>query len=123
MKKIYYYNVKYPEYGIRLFDVKDELYLVGNNIKSLNRLVTDYNISMGCLSAGDIWLDIYTPFEDSDLLVHDDCFNRQYILCYDKEKLNREWYKAVKKRKKDLERRLMNVEEALKNERNNRNKK
>ena len=117
MKKIYYYDLKYPEYGIQCFNVNDELKLIGKNVENLSYLVANYDINMECVSKEQVWIDVYTPYIERDLLVHDRGGAMRKILCYDEKKIKREWNKAIKKRKKDLERSLIRVEEAIKNER------
>ena len=117
MKQIYYYNQRFPEYGIKSFEVLDELYLVGKDIKCLNYLVADFDVEMEC-EAENRWISVYTPYKDEDdILVHDREFNNNLILCYDKEKITEWWQGEFNMQKERLEERLerFSVENEIQN--------
>lgn len=107
MKKIYYYNQRYPEYGIKQVEVKDELYLIGKDIKALEYIVVDYNIELD-RKAEYIWISVYSPYEDEEIYVHDnnEGFNAHYIMSYNKEKLLEWWKDNFNNQKELLEERL-----------------
>ena len=107
MKKIYYYNQAYPEYGVQELDVKDELYLVGKDIKVLEYIVVDYDIAMN-IKAKDMWINVYTSYDDED--IYNCNIGGKYIMSYNKEKIN-DWYKYdFDSKKKYLEERLKRFE-------------
>lgn len=71
MKRVYYYLRKYPEYGIKDFEIKDVIEM-------------EYKDE-------DKWISVYQPYEDEDILVHDKShtlYGFDYILSFDKEKNN-----------------------------------
>lgn len=111
MKKIYYYNKTYPEYGLQELEVKDELYLVGKDIKVLQYIAVDYDIHTD-KKAEDMWINIYAPYEDEEIYQYD-CnggIGSHYIMSYNKEKIN-DWYKDdFNSKKKYLEERLKRFE-------------
>lgn len=110
MKKVYYYSRLYPEYGIKSFYAKDLLYLKGKNIKILEYLVSEFDISTEQVSEeDDFWISVYSPYEDEDIFVHDkphSAYGSDYIMSFNKEKL-KEWFEITcNSQKEKLENRL-----------------
>lgn len=115
-KKIYYYNQKYPEFGIKDFIVKDELKLIGNGIEILEFLVTDYNLEQEKIEENDCWISAHSTYDDSEILEHDRSIGGKCILSYNYEKLQRELRKQLKIKEKELEKKLTMIKEAIKDE-------
>lgn len=109
-KIAYFYSQKFPQHGLRQFEVTDEIFLTGKTInKTLNYLVTNYDFSMYRCKDNSDWISIYIDFDDEEILMHEDTLNR-YIISYNKEKIEQLFKKAIDRKEKDLLRDLERIE-------------
>jgi len=113
MKKIYYYNRLYPEYGIKSFNVLDELYLVGKKVRVLQYLVANYDIERD-IKDSRRWINIYSPFDDEEIFAYDKSHTRygcDCILSFNKEKLTKRFKESFLYQKEHLSKRLQKFDE------------
>ena len=106
--RIYYYSRLYPEFGVKSFVVKDELYLVGKDVKVLEYLVADYDLETDT-EGSERWIRVYAPYEDQDLLVYDKSiskFGSDYFLCFNEKKLRERHQESFDYYKHQTEQRL-----------------
>lgn len=116
---IYYYNAKYPYYGIDELEVKEELYLISSKgfkakILGVQYLVSDYNLSYGAKNKTEYenWISVYTSYDDEEIFRHDEN-NSYYLMSYNKDKLS-ELYKQTVRSKEEVLRKDLNKIEELK---------
>lgn len=119
---IYYYNATHPYAGIKSFLVIDELHLTkyrGFKAKSLGiqYLVANYNLTYGTgqPSNTEEWISVYAPYEDPDILRHDDG-NVFYLLSYNQDKLIEKYHQSVIDKENYYRKELMKIEELKKDE-------
>lgn len=90
-KKIYYYNTRYPEYGIKSFNVIDEVFVVSKRYKYLYALTTYYRLDYEDYDSIEHTLYI-TYQEDNGIMRYENPPRGLIYLSYDK-KLLMERYK------------------------------
>lgn len=91
-KKIYYYNPRYPEYGIRSFKVIDEVFVVSERYKYLYALTTFYNLNYE--KYDEIQHTLYISYqEDNGIMRYEEQPLRLIYMSYDKKILT-ERYKG-----------------------------
>ncbi len=101
-KILYYYNRKMPD-KLNKVEVIDILYLTGKNIKSIQYVVTKYNIEYARKKTKeDYWFSVYTPYEDEEIFVHEGQFFT-FEASFNKEKITKRFEEQRKYKIKDLE--------------------
>jgi hypothetical protein len=116
--EIYYYNPKYPEYGIDVLPIQYLEWLSTstseNAHKQIHAIGSKFNIETGMEEDFANYYLVYNPYpEDDDIFVHDLPGNRERILSFNREKLEEWWYEDVKTRYNIAKRRLEDLEECL----------
>lgn len=102
MKKMYYYDAKYPQFGLKEFKVKDELYLVGKKFKkTLEYIVTDYSFDLN-ENLTDTWISI-TPFYSTPKIFSYTSNTTTYYLSYNRKALEELYKDALNDKKAQLE--------------------
>lgn len=91
MKKIYYYNRKYPEYEIKEMEVLDELYIKGKDTEYLYAITSMWSIDMDCEEDWDRIYHVYTPCDDGEILIHDSNLGNEIAMSFNK-KIIEEWH-------------------------------
>ena len=115
-KKIYYYNPRYPEYGIKSFNVIDEVFVVSERYKYLYSLTTFYNLNYE--EYDNIQNTLYISYQDEKGIMRYENQPRGLIyLSYDK-KLLMESYKKDFYYEIDKLRKRFKKFRRVKNERN-----
>lgn len=117
-KEIYYYNPKYPEYGIEVLPIQYLEWLSTstneNAHKQIHAIGSKFNIETGMEEDFTNYYLVYNPYaEDEDVFVHDLPGNRERILSFNREKLEEWWYEDVKTRYNIMKRRLEDLEKCL----------
>ena len=107
MKKIYFYNRKYPEYEIKEIKVKDEQYYVNSRNKVLSGIYAKYDINCYCKSETEHLISLCQPYEDEGIYVHDiGEINRELVFSYNLDTL-KEW------REEDIDNTIHKLENRL----------
>lgn len=116
-KEIYYYNPKYPEYGIETLPIDDVAmisYSAMGEKKCLHSVYSKYDIETGQELDWTRGYTLYCPYEeDDDMYMYDLPGNRERILSFNREKLEEWWYEDVKTRYNIMKKRLEDLEECL----------
>ena len=116
-KEIYFYNPKYPEYGIETLPLVDVKWLqseIDGTDKHIYAIITNVNIETGHTLLYDRPYTVYCPYEDDrDMFVYDLPGNRERILSFNKEKITQWWEEDLRVTKNKLTMRLKDVEECL----------
>lgn len=115
MRKIYYYSRRFPEFGIKSFDVLDELYLIGKEVKALEYVVANYDIERD-IQDDERWISVYSPFDDDELFAHDSAhstYGCDYILSFNKDKLYDRYKESYLYQKDNLKKRLERFNENI----------
>ena len=88
MKKIYYYNRKYPEFGIKGIEVKDEEYQVNSKDKWLVGIYSDYDIEWcHTVEGAAYFISLYSPYNEEGIYVHDNTVGNELVFSYDLDKI------------------------------------
>lgn len=116
--KIYFYNPKYPEYGISEMPVLDIMWvnsvLDGSHLY-ISAIVSKFDIETESELEYSRSYSVYNPYtEDDDMFVYDLPGNRERILSFNRAKLEEWWYEDVKTRYNIMKKRLGDLEECLK---------
>lgn len=116
--KIYFYNPKYPEYGISEMPVLDIMWVnsvVDGGHLYISAIVSKFDIEMEREIEYSRSYAVYNPYtEDDDMFVYDLPGNRERILSFNRAKLEEWWYEDVKTRYNIMKKRLGDLEECLK---------
>lgn len=117
-KEIYYYNPKYPEYGIGVLPIQYLEWLSTSTNKEghkqIHAIGSKFNIETGMEEDFTNYYLVYNPYaEDEDMFVHDLPGNRERILSFNREKLEEWWYEDVRTRYNIMKRRLEDLEKCL----------
>lgn len=109
MKTIYYFNTKYPEYGISQFTVLSEIYLVDEtkHEKSLFSINTHFDIVRGKESEKIFSMNIFQPYEDENIYEYN--LLNTLTLSYDKKKLEKIWENKINFQEKQLKEKLVMI--------------
>ena len=111
-KTIYYFNHKFPQYGINSFTVEDELYLTGKTIdKVIQYLISYYVIDTETESVDTNWISVYEDYDNSKLLLHDTPLGSTIYLSYDREYLETLYSSCLYCKEEELKHELELVEE------------
>ena len=118
-KEIYYYNPKYPEYGIGVLPIEYIRWLStskdGDGDRYIHGIGSKINIETEQEEEYGCYYTLYNPYtEDDDMFVHDLPGNRERILSFNRAKLEEWWYEDVKTRYNIMKKRLGDLEECLK---------
>lgn len=115
--KIYFYNPKYPEFGIEelpLVDIKYVKSVVDGRELYIYAVVSTRDIETGENLHYEHQYNIYNPYaEDDDMYMYDLIGNRERILSFNKEKITKWWEEDLRVTKNKLTMRLKDVEECL----------
>ena len=117
-KEIYYYNPKYPEYGIETLPITYIQWLSTSTNDDAPRYIhgigSDVNIETGQKETYGCYYSLYNPYtEDDDMFVHDLPGNRERILSFNREKLVEWWREDVRTQYNIMKKRLEDLEECL----------
>ena len=117
-KEIYYYNPKYPEYGIEALPITYIQWLSTSTNDDAPRYIhgigSDVNIETGQKETYGCYYSLYNPYtEDDDMFVHDLPGNRERILSFNREKLVEWWREDVRTQYNIMKKRLEDLEECL----------
>lgn len=117
-KEIYYYNPKYPEYGISVLPIEYiEWISTSTNEEAWKRIYaigSKVSIETGDVESYINHYTVYNPYtEDEDVFVHDLPGNRERILSFNREKLVEWWREDVRTQYNIMKRRLEDLEECL----------
>lgn len=114
---MYYYNPKYPEYGIEELPIDDIAWVthtITGEHKYIHSVYSKFNIETGVEEDFTQGYCIYNPYtEDEDMYVYDLPGNRERILSFNREKLEEWWREDVKTQYNIMKRRLEDLEECL----------
>lgn len=115
--KIYFYNPKYPEYGISEMPVLDIMWvnsvLDGRHLY-ISAIVSRFDIETEREVEYSRSYSVYNPYtEDNDMFVYDLPGNRERILSFNRAKLEEWWYEDVKTRYNIMKKRLEDLEKCL----------
>ena len=114
---MYYYNPKYPEYGIEELPIDDIAWVthtITGEHKYIHSVYSKFNIEAGVEEDFTQAYHIYCPYEeDEDMYVYDLPGNRERILSFNREKLEKWWREDVKTRYNIMKRRLEDLEKCL----------
>lgn len=116
-KEMYYYNPKYPEFGISVLpidDIAEISYSVMGDKKYLHSVYSKYDIETGLELDWTRGYTLYCPYEeDDDMFMYDLPGNRERILSFNREKLVEWWREDLRVTKNKLVMRLKDVEECI----------
>ena len=116
-KKVYYYNPKYPEYGIEELLVDDIAWIthtMTGAYKYIHCIYSKFNIETGAEEDFTQAYHTYNPYtEDDDMFVYDLPGNRERILSFNREKLVEWWQEDVKTQYNIMKKRLEDLEKCL----------
>lgn len=116
--KIYFYNPKYPEYGISEMPVLDIMWVnsvVDGRHLYISAIVSKFDIETEREIEYSRSYAVYNPYtEDDDMFVYDLPGNRERVLSFNRAKLEEWWYEDVKTRYNIMKKRLGDLEECLK---------
>lgn len=116
-KEMYYYNPKYPEFGISVLpidDIAEISYSVMGDKKHLHSVYSKIDIENGQELDWTRGYTLYCPYEeDEDMYMYDLPGNRERILSFNREKLVEWWREDLRVTKNKLVMRLKDVEECL----------
>lgn len=114
---MYYYNPKYPEYGIEELPIDDIAWVthtITGEHKYIHSVYSKYSIETGMTNDFTQGYSIYCPYEeDEDMYVYDLPGNRERILSFNREKLVEWWKEDVKTQYNIMKKRLEDLEECL----------
>lgn len=115
--KIYFYNPKYPEYGISEMPVLDIMWvnsvLDGRHLY-ISAIVSKFDIETEREVEYSRSYTVYNPYtEDNDMFVYDLPGNRERILSFNRAKLEEWWYEDVKTRYNIMKKRMEDLEKCL----------
>lgn len=111
-KNIYYYNSKFPEYGINKFIVLDEYYEInGKGNKWLVWLETKYDVNTN-RNAFKWEMRICMDYDNDKIMYHNNVLGNQIVLSYDREALKELWLENLKRTEGYLKNRMEAVENA-----------
>lgn len=113
MKKIYYYNRKYPEFDITEIIVNDEELLVRKDWQGLNGIIANYDICCMKPSKEEYFISLYTPYEDEEIHIHDTTTGCELAFSYNKELLQQWRNEDIKSTIHKLEKRLKELKDSL----------
>lgn len=120
MEKIYYYSMKYPEYGIKKIDVYGEVYTSTitseTEEKYLCALLTKYSISNGSAIPSKVPIPIDVDPEDEEIMYYE-VSEERYLLSYNYYKIYKEWVKSARNRREKLNKSLRRLEQETMKER------
>lgn len=115
--KIYFYNPKYPEYGISEMPILDIMWvnsvLDGGHLY-ISAIVSKFDIETEREVEYSRSYAVYNPYtEDDDMFVYDLPGNRERILSFNRAKLEEWWYEDVKTRYNIMKKRMEDLEKCL----------
>lgn len=114
---MYYYNPKYPEYGIGELPILNIAWITSAKDGTklyIHGVTSSYDIETCTTTQWGKTYPIYCPYEeDDDMFVYDLPGNRERILSFNREKLVEWWREDLKAQKNIMERRLEDIEECL----------
>lgn len=114
--KIYFYNPKYPEYGIEELPIENVEWVSNLEGKRLymHGVTSKYDIETGETLDYIMSYRIYCPYEeDDDMFMYDLPGNRERILSFNRAKLEEWWYEDVKTRYNIMKKRMEDLEKCL----------
>lgn len=115
--KIYFYNPKYPEYGISEMPVLDIMWVnsvVDGRHLYISAIVSKFDIETEREVEYSRSYAVYNPYtEDNDMFVYDLPGNRERILSFNRAKLEEWWYEDVKTRYNIMKKRMEDLEKCL----------
>ena len=106
-KEIYFYNRKYPEHEIIKIIVNDEELIISKDYKRISGIYTNYDISCLMPSENEYYISLYNPYEDEEILIHENTFHNELVFCYNFDLIN-EW------RNEDIKLEIHKLEKKLK---------
>ena len=118
-KEMYYYNPKYPEYGIETLPLEYIEWISATTDGSDRRLyavASKLDIETGTTLGYPRSYHIYSPYpeeEDGDIYVLDLYGNRERILSFNKEKIIKWWQEDVRVAKVHCEAKLEELEKCM----------
>ena len=89
-KEMYFYNRKYPEHEIIKIIVNDEELIISKDYKRISGIYTNYDISCLMPSENEYYISLYNPYEDEEILIHENTFHNELVFCYNFDLIN-EW--------------------------------
>lgn len=119
-KEIYYYNPKYPEYGIETLPLEYIEWITTSTSKNAEKrlyaVASKLDIETGTTLSYPKSYHIYSPYpeeEDGDMFVLDLLGNRERILSFNHDKIVLWWETDLRIERNHLKERLEDIEECL----------
>lgn len=116
-KEMYYYNPKYPEYGIDTLPLEYIEWIsatMDGSDRRIYAVASKFNIETGHENEFPNSYHVYCPYEeDDDMYVYDMVGNRERILSFNREKLVEWWKEDVRTQYNIMKKRLEDLEECL----------
>lgn len=106
-KEMYFYNRKYPEHEITKIIVNDAELIISKAYKRISGIYTNYDISCLMPSENEHYISLYNPYEDEEILIHENTFCNELAFSYNFDLIN-EW------RNEDIKSEIHKLEKRLK---------
>lgn len=119
--KIYVYNKRYCESGIKEMEIKNIEYTLNVNVNDkeeeryISGIVSEYNVDFNVYDRADHYYGLAHPYTDDDIYEY---YNGMiyYVLSFDKDKLHNMWRDDIEYKVKRLEKELDEVKNAMMND-------
>jgi len=116
-KEMYYYNPKYPEYGIETLPLEYIEWIsatMDGSDRRIYAVASKFNIETGHENEFPNIYHVYCPYEeDDDMFVYDSLGNRERILSFNRKKLEEWWQEDVRIAKVHCEAKLEELEKCI----------